>query len=196
MFTLGSGLVPISCLRERSNMSDFKWYAVHVLPQKEKAVCATLTKRMAHANLSGLFKVVVAPEEIEVVVRNGKKVQVNKKIYPGYVFVNMILDVDTQNIVRSTPGVASFVSSASNKITPIKDADIKVILEAMNPEKNKPKLKWHKNDKIRVTKGPFIDLVGTVEDIFEDKQKMKVMIQIFGRDTPIELEYHQVTREN
>ena len=193
---LGYGLAQISCPRERSNMSDFKWYAVHVLPQKEKAVCATLTKRMAHANLSDLFKTVVAPEETEMVVRNGKKAQVNKKIYPGYVFVNMVLDVDTQNIVRSTPGVANFVSSASNKIIPIKDSDIKVILDAMNPENNKPKVKWHKNDKIRVTKGPFVDLVGTIEDIFEDKQKMKVMIQIFGRDTPIELEYHQVTREN
>ncbi len=193
---LGYGLAQISCPRERSNMSDFKWYAVHVLPQKEKAVCATLTKRMAHANLSDLFKTVGAPEETELVVRNGKKAQVNKKIYPGYVFVNMVLDVDTQNIVRSTPGVANFVSSASNKIIPIKDSDIKVILDAMNPENNKPKVKWHKNDKIRVTKGPFVDLVGTVEDIFEDKQKMKVMIQIFGRDTPIELEYHQVTREN
>ncbi len=193
---LGYGLAQISCPRERSNMSDFKWYAVHVLPQKEKAVCATLTKRMAHANLSDLFKTVVAPEETELVVRNGKKAQVNKKIYPGYVFVNMVLDVDTQNIVRSTPGVANFVSSASNKIIPIKDSDIKVILDAMNPDNNKPKVKWHKNDKIRVTKGPFVDLVGTVEDIFEDKQKMKVMIQIFGRDTPIELEYHQVTREN
>jgi transcriptional antiterminator NusG len=196
MFMLGYGLALTNYQRERSKMPDYKWYAVHVMPQKEKAVCATISKRMSHANLDDMFKNVVAPEEIELAVKNGKKTQVKKKIYPGYVFVQMILNVETQNIVRSTPGVTSFVSSTSNKIIPIKDSDIKVILESMNPDNNKPKIKWHKNDKIRVVKGPFVDLVGTVEDIFEDKQKMKVMIQIFGRDTPIELEYHQVTREN
>ena len=137
---------------------------------------------------------IIIPVDVETSKKEGKLVEKKVKVFPGYVMINMILDDESFNFIRRTPGVTNFVSSG-NKPVAIKDEEIRDILEALDPNKGfKPKKKWAKDMIVRISDGPFSDLTGKIEEINDDKEIMKVMISLFGRDTPVEIEYGKIQK--
>jgi transcriptional antiterminator NusG len=120
----------------------------------------------------------------------GKKVEKKTKVFPGYVLINMKMDDESFNFVKRVPGVTNFVSSSAKKPVALKDSEVKEILESLSPDKGFiPKKKFQKDMIVRITDGPFADFTGKIEDINEDKEILKVLISLFGRDTPIEIEF-------
>ncbi len=136
---------------------------------------------------------IVVPTEEEVEVRSGQKKTVTRKILPGYVLVQMKLNDQTWGIVRNTPGVTGFVGSG-NKPTPLKKEEVDQILKQMSAEVPKVKVGFKPGQSVRVTEGPFTDFVGTVDEISTEKGKVKVLLSLFGRETPVELDFYQVEK--
>lgn len=170
------------------------WYAVHTIAGHENKVRELLTRR---AQVEGywnfdLFEILI-PTEQEVASRAGKKVTVARKVFPGYILVNMHLTDDTYKLVKGTSGVTGFVQSG-NKPVPLEEYEVRRILHNIEASKEAPKVSWNKGDVIRVTEGPFVDYTGRIEEVNSDREKLKVMISIFGRDTPVELEFAQVEK--
>lgn len=139
-----------------------------------------------------IFRIIV-PTEAELRTRGGKRQEVQRKVFPGYVLIEMILDENTWHLVKSTTGVTGFVTSG-NKPVPLQDKEIQAILEAIEAPDRKPKVKWSKDDVVRVVSGPFADFTGKIEEVNVQKEKLRVLISIFGRDTPVELDFSQVER--
>jgi transcriptional antiterminator NusG len=137
---------------------------------------------------------IIIPVNVESSKKEGKLIEKKVKVFPGYVMINMILNDESFNFIKRTPGVTNFVSSGGKPVA-IKDGEIQRILEALNPNKAiKPKKKWAKDMIVRISDGPFSDLTGKIEEINDDKEIMKVMISLFGRDTPVEIEYGKVEK--
>mgnify|MGYP000057785855 CR=1 FL=1 len=175
-------------------MNKGKWYAIHVFSQSEQKVKTLLEKTAVKKNVDDKIFEIVIPLDTEVKKKDGKKVECKTKVFPGYVLINMTLTDETFNFIRSTPGVTSFVS-VNNKPVAMKDAEVKRILETLDPEKTvKPKKKWMKDMNIRICDGPFSDFTGKVEYINEEKETLRVLISIFGRDTPIEVDFNLVEK--
>ncbi len=170
------------------------WYAVHTIAGHEQKVKDVLTRRAINAGLWDLeFNEILIPTEQELRTRGGKSVVVKKKVFPGYILVRMNLTDDVYKLVRSTAGVTSFVQSG-NKPIPLADVEVERILKNLEATQDKPKVAFHKNDVIRVATGPFADYTGKIEEVYIDREKIKVMINIFGRDTPVELDFTQVEK--
>jgi transcriptional antiterminator NusG len=145
-------------------------------------------------NMVSKINEIIIPVDVETSKKEGKLVEKKVKVFPGYVMINMILDDESFNFIRRTPGVTNFVSSG-NKPVAIKDEEIRDILEALDPNKGfKPKKKWAKDMIVRISDGPFSDLTGKIEEINDEKEIMKVMISLFGRDTPVEIEYGKIQK--
>ena len=137
----------------------------------------------------------VIPVDTEVKRVNGKKVEKKNKVFPGYILIRMKLDDDSYNFVRRVPGVTNFVSSSAKKPVALKDSEVKAILDALSPEIGfVPKKKFSKDMLVRIVEGPFSEFTGKIETVYEEKEILKVMISLFGRDTPIEIEYSQVEK--
>ncbi len=170
------------------------WYAVHTIAGHEQKVRDVLTRRAMNAGLwdSELHEILI-PTEQELRTRGGKSVVVNKKVFPGYILVRMSLTDDSFKLVRSTAGVTSFVQSG-NKPIPLTDEEVQRILSNLAATQDKPKIAFDKSDVIRVATGPFADYTGKIEEVYLDREKIKVMINIFGRDTPVELDFTQVEK--
>jgi len=134
------------------------------------------------------------PTEVEVRTRGGKSTEYRRKVFPGYILINMVLDEDTWYLVKSTTGVTGFVSSG-NKPVPLQEREVQAILQSEEDTPQRPRVQWSRGDVIRVTQGPFSDFKGKIEDVNPDKQKLRVLISIFGRDTPLELDFTQVDKE-
>lgn len=175
-------------------MSIAKWYAVHVFTQHEQKVKTLIEKLAKKQNLDDKIQEVIIPVDKEVKVKNGKKTEMETKIFPGYVLVKMVMNDNTWNLVKRTEYVTNFVC-ANGKAVPIKDSEVKRILASLDPNKGfKPKKTWAKDMLIRVNDGPFIDLTGKIDVVDDEKQRLKVMINLFGRETPVELTYDQVEK--
>lgn len=144
-------------------------------------------------NLKDKVSRILIPTEPEIRTRGGKKQEVQRKVFPGYVLIEMELDDSTWHLVKSTTGVTGFVSSG-NKPVPLQDKEIQAILDAIEAPDRRPKVKWSKDEVVRVTSGPFTDFTGKIEEVNVEKEKLKVLISIFGRDTPVELDFGQVER--
>jgi transcriptional antiterminator NusG len=136
---------------------------------------------------------VIIPTEVEIEVKEGQRRNVNKKILPGYILVQMELSDQSWNIVRNTPGVTGFVGSG-NKPTPLEEGEVNKILKQMEAEAPRVRVGFRKGQSVRVTSGPFIDFVGVVDEISLDKGKVKVLLSLFGRETPVELDFLQVEK--
>lgn len=169
------------------------WYAVHTYAGHENKVKTTIERRAESMNLKDKIFRILIPTEQEVRTRGGKKREIQKKIFPGYVLIQMVLDDSTWYLVKSTTGVTGFVSSG-NKPVPLQEKEIANILQAVEGPRVKPKVQWEKGQVVRVTLGPFADFTGTIEDINAPKEKIRVLISIFGRDTPVELDFTQVEK--
>lgn len=170
------------------------WYAVHTIAGHENKVKDVLTRR---AQVEGLWNLdiydILIPVEQELATRSGKRVLVAKKVFPGYILVQMTLTDEAYKLVKSTSGVTGFVQSG-NKPVPLEQYEVDRILKNLEVSQETPKVSWQKGDAIRVVEGPFSDFAGKIEEVNADREKLKVLINIFGRDTPVELDFTQVEK--
>jgi len=173
-----------------------RWYVVHTYSGYENKVKANLEKRVESMGMQDKIFRVLVPMEEEIVNKDGKKKTVMRKVYPGYVLVEMIQTDDSWYVVRNTPGVTGFVGStgSGSKPIPLHPDEVDQILRHMGMEEPKPKLDFALKETVRVRVGPFANFVGTIEDILADKNKLKVHVNMFGRETPLELDYTQVEK--
>jgi transcriptional antiterminator NusG len=172
---------------------DAEWYVVHTYAGYENKVMTNLEKRVSSMDMEDEIFRVVVPTEDHMEIKNGEKKIVQKKIFPGYVLVEMILTDDSWYVVRNTPGVTGFVGMGS-KPTPLRDEEIENILYQMGVERPKPKVDFDVGESVKVVSGPFEGFVGTIEEINIDQAKLRVLVNMFGRETPLELDFVQVRK--
>jgi len=170
-----------------------KWYVVHTYSGHENKVATNLKQRVETMGLQAKIFDSVVPTRNTVVVKHGKKEEQKEKIFPGYILVRMILDDESWLAVRTTQGVTAFVG-AGNKPTPISDREVDAIRHYMEMEAPKYKLKFSKGEAVKIIDGPFADFLGTIDNIDEEKGKVKVLVSIFGRETPVELDFLQIAK--
>ncbi len=169
------------------------WYAVHTYSGHENKVMTNILRRAESMGLRAKIGEVMVPTEAETRTRAGKKTEVKRKVFPGYVLIEMELDDSTWYLVKSTTGVTGFVSSG-NKPVPLQQREVDVILEAARGAAPVVVARFDKGEVVRVVSGPFTEFTGKIEEVNADKEKLKVLISIFGRDTPVELDFQQVEK--
>jgi len=172
---------------------DAKWYVIHTYSGYENKVKTNLEHRIESMGAQDQIFQVVIPTEDEIEIRDGQRRTVQKKVFPGYVLVQMVLTDHSWHVVRNTPGVTGFVGSGS-KPTPLLDQEVKQILKAMRREAPKIKVSFSRGERVKVVDGPFTDFIGVVDDINLEKGKVRVLVSFFGRETPVELDFLQVAR--
>ncbi len=176
-----------------------RWYVVHTQSGYEKKVKQNLEARISSMNMEERIHEVVIPMEDVIEFKNGKKVVVQKKVFPGYLLVRCDLDDDSWYVIRNTPGVTGFVGAGS-KPSPLSRRDVEKFLlvvtgdEQAATKRGKPRLEYENGETVRVREGPFADFSGEIIEINEDQLKLKVLVNIFGRETPVELEFSQVAK--
>ncbi|GIW11762.1 MAG: transcription termination/antitermination protein NusG [Chloroflexi bacterium] len=170
-----------------------EWYVIHTYSGHETKVKRNLEHRIATMDMRDKIFEVVIPTEEEIEVKDGQRRQVQRKVFPGYVLVNMIMDDDSWYVVRNTPGVTGFVGHG-NKPVPLEESEVKQILRQMTAETPRIKIGFQKGQSVRIIDGPFTEFVGTVEDINHEKGKVRVLVSFFGRETPVELDFLQVEK--
>jgi transcriptional antiterminator NusG len=172
-----------------------QWYIVHTYSGYEQRVKESLRQRIDSLGMAERFGDVLIPTEDVVEMRNGKKVVSSKKFFPGYILVNMEMSDDTWHVVKNTPKVTGFVGSGSQP-TPLAQEEVDRILHQVESsvEKPKPRFVFKEGEPVRITDGPFSNFTGTVEEINHDRSTIKVMVTIFGRATPVELDFLQVEK--
>lgn len=173
-----------------------RWYVVQAYSGFEQQVKRSLLDRMNRENLTERFGQVLVPTEEVVEMRDGQKRKSDRKFFPGYVLVQMDMNDDTWHLVKNTPRVTGFVGGTNLKPTPISDKEVADILQQMQEgvEKPRPKVLFENGELVRVKEGPFTDFNGVVEDVNYEKSKMRVSVTIFGRATPVELDFSQVEK--
>lgn len=176
---------------------SMRWYAVQAFSGYEKSVLRSLEERIARSDSKDMFGQILVPVEEVVEMKAGQKTISERKLYPGYVLVQMEMSDDSWHLVKSTPKVTAFIGGSALKPTPIKDKEVEIILQRMDDSKNNPtqKLTFEKGESVRVIDGPFKDFSGNVEDINYEKSKLRVAVTIFGRATPVELDFSQIEKE-
>jgi transcription termination/antitermination protein NusG len=169
------------------------WYVIHTYSGYENKVKANLEHRIESMGVEDQIFQVLVPMEEEIEIKNGQRQTVNKKVFPGYVLVEMVMSDDSWYVVRNTPGVTSFVGSG-NRPTPLDEGEVKKILKQMGVETPKFKVQFTKGQSVRVNDGPFAEFIGTVDEVNPEKNKVKVLVSIFGRETPVELDFLQIEK--
>lgn len=170
-----------------------KWYVVHTYSGHEAKVMANLKQRVETMSLADRVLEVLIPTQENIQIRAGKKHQVTEKIFPGYILVRMILDDTSWLTVRTTQGVTGFVG-VGNKPTPISDQEVETIQKFMRLEAPKYRAKFTTGEAVKIIDGPFSEFLGSIESIDEERGKLKVLVSIFGRETPVELDFLQVKK--
>lgn len=170
-----------------------RWYVVHTYSGHENKVAANLKQRIETQKLTHKIFDIVVPTRNVVKVSHGKKEEIKEKIFPGYILVKMVLDDDSWLAVRTTQGVTAFVG-AGNKPTPISDREVDAIRKFMAMEAPKYKASFSVSEAVKIVDGPFADFLGSIESIDEEKGKVKVLVSIFGRETPVELDFLQIAK--
>ncbi|GGY01050.1 transcription termination/antitermination protein NusG [Vogesella sp. LYT5W] len=173
-----------------------RWYVVHAYSGFEKSVQKALRERIERDGLQDLFGQVLVPVEEVVDIKNGRRSITERKFFPGYVLVEMEMTDETWHLVKSTPKVTGFVGGTANRPAPISVKEVESIMQQMQEgvEKPKPKVLFEVGERVRVNEGPFNDFNGTVDEVNYERNKLRVSVQIFGRDTPVELEFSQVEK--
>ncbi len=190
------GMAGQACDRTGRVMSDKKWYVVHAYSGFEKSVQRALTERIKRSGMADQFGQILVPVEEVVEMKNGARAISERKFFPGYVLVEMEMTDDTWHLVKSTPKVTGFVGGTANKPTPISQKEVDAILQQVQEgvEKPRPKVLFELGEAVRVKEGPFTDFHGNVEDVNYEKSKLRVSVTIFGRSTPVELDFSQVEK--
>lgn len=174
-----------------------RWYVVHAYSGFEKAVMRALKERIARFQLEDKFGEVLVPTEEVVEMRDGRRRRSDRKLFPGYVLVQMDMDGDSWHLVKDTPKVMGFIGGTLEKPAPITNKEADIILQRVQEgtDKPRPKVAFEVGEVVRVTDGPFNDFNGTVEEVNYEKNRLRVAVSIFGRSTPVELEFSQVEKE-
>jgi transcriptional antiterminator NusG len=175
---------------------DMRWYIIHSYSGFERKVKESLESRVQAFGLQDKIGRVLIPTEAVTEVRGGKKYTVQRMFYPGYVLVEMIMNDHVWHVVKSTPRVTGFVGTGQQP-TPLSEEEVQHIVYRVSEAKDNPKLrvKFEKNETVRITEGPFASFTGVVDEVNEDRETLKVMVTIFGRSTPVELEFNQVEKQ-
>ncbi len=176
-----------------SKPEDARWYTIHTYAGYENAVERNLKQRIESLGMENKIFEVVVPTEKKIRVKAGKRVVEEEKIYPGYILVRMIVDDDSWFVVRNTPRVTGFVGSGNTPV-PMEESEVSSLMKRMTAEAPKHRIDLMKDDQVVITDGPFKDLEGKVGDIDEDRGKVKVMVSMFGRETPVELDFLQIRK--
>ena len=173
-----------------------QWYVVHAYSGMEKAVERNIVERINRAGMQSKFGRFLVPTEEVVEVKNGQKRTTERRFFPGYVLVEMVMDDETWHLVKHTNKVTGFVGGAKNRPAPISEAEVRKIVEQMQVGTDKPrhKVEFVTGEYVRVKEGPFTDFNGTVEEVNYERNKLRVSVTIFGRATPVELEFGQVEK--
>ncbi len=184
-------------LAERNGISveEGQWYVVHTYSGHEAKVKKNLESRIETMDMSEKIFEVIVPTEEEIEIHNGQRRTVNKKVYPGYVLVKMQMDDDSWYVVRNTPGVTSFVGMGT-KPTPLRDDEVSTIKDQMTAEAPRIKLSLAVGDNVRIVDGPFQDFEGKIDEVNQEKGRVKVLVSFFGRETAVELDFLQVDRNS
>jgi len=179
-----------------STSPDLKWYVVHAYSGMEKSVERNIVERIQRAAMQDKFGRILVPTEEVVEVKNGVKRTTERKFFPGYVLVEMVMDDETWHLVKHTNKVTGFVGGAKNRPAPISEAEVLKIVSQMQQGTDKPrhKVEFEVGEYVRVKEGPFTDFNGTVEEVNYERNKLRVSVTIFGRATPVELEFGQVEK--
>lgn len=175
---------------------DLRWYVVHAYSGMEKAVERNILERITRAGMQAKFGRVLVPMEEVVEIKNGQKKTTERKFFPGYVLVEMVMDDDTWHLVKHTNKVTGFVGGAKTRPSPISESEVMKIVSQMQEGSDKPrhKVEFSVGEYVRIKDGPFTDFNGSVEDVNYDKSKVRVSVTIFGRATPVELEFSQIEK--
>ena len=182
-------------MSETATSTRHKWYIVHAYSNFEKKVADSIRDQVKQRGLANLFDEVMVPTEKVVEVRRGRKVDAERKFFPGYVLVKMDLTDEAYHLIKNTPKVTGFLG-ADNKPMPISDAEAARILHQVQEgiERPKPSVSFEVGEQVRVSDGPFASFNGTVEEVDDSRSRIKVAVSIFGRATPVELEFGQVEK--
>lgn len=179
--------------QKNSSREEAKWYVVHTYSGHENKVAATLNQKIEAQGLEDKIVEIFVPTQEKIEIREGKKQTVRERIFPGYVLVKMKLDDESWHAVRSTAGVTAFVG-IGNKPTPLDENEVKTITKFSEMEAPTYKAAFSIGEAVRIIDGPFADFLGTVDHINEEKGKVRVLVSIFGRETPVELDFLQVSK--
>lgn len=173
-----------------------RWYVVHAYSGQEKSIQAALIDRIKRSGMQDKFGDVLVPTEEVVEMKGGQKALSERRFFPGYILVQMEMTDETWHLVKSTPKVTGFIGGSAMKPTPVPDREVESILNQVKEgvEKPRPKVLFEVGENVRVTEGPFADFNGTVEEVNYDKSKLRVSVLIFGRATPVELDFGQVEK--
>ncbi len=172
---------------------EARWYVVHTYSGHESKVAATLKQRVDSQKLSDKILDILVPTQEKIEIKEGKKNTVKEKIFPGYLLVNMVLDDTTWLAVRTTPGITGVIGT-SNKPTPLPEEEVETIKRFMSLEAPKFKAAFSVSEAVKITDGPFSEFLGTISEIDDERGKLKVLVSIFGRETPVELDFLQVAK--
>jgi len=189
----GSKKIPGHMIIAATEDPKAKWYVVHTSSGHEVRVMETLRQRVETMNLVGRIFEMLVPTQDRVIIRGGKKATIKEKIFPGYLLVKMILDDPTWLAVRTTAGITGFVG-AGNKPTPLSELEVANIQKFVSSPAPRYKTKFSVGEAIKITDGPFSDFLGTIHEMDEEKGKVKVLVSIFGRETPVELDFLQIQK--
>ncbi len=179
--------------QKQAKKNQKRWYIVHTYSGHENKVKVNLEKRIEYMNMGEKIFRVEVPQKTVTQMKAGKKQEREEKIFPGYVLVEMIMDEDSWYVVRHTAGVTKFVGSAKKPI-PARDSEIKKIIHRSSSQTEKIELDVKAGDKVRIISGPFSDFVADIIEVYPDKSKLRANVSIFGRETPVELEYKQINK--
>ena len=189
-------LAPSAMPVSTNSNPDLRWYVVHAYSGMEKAVERNILERINRSGMQDKFGRILVPMEEVVEVKNGQKKTTERKFFPGYVLVEMVMDDDTWHLVKHTNKVTGFVGGTKNRPAPISESEVSKIVNQMQQGTEKPrhKVEFMVGEFVRIKDGPFTDFNGSVEDVNYDKSKVRVSVTIFGRSTPVELEFSQIEK--
>lgn len=189
----GKKKIPGHIIIKKTDDENAKWYVVHTASGHEARVSETLRQRVESMGLTDKVSELLVPTQDRVVIRGGKKSTIKEKIFPGYLMVKMILEDASWLAVRTTPGITGFVG-AGDKPTPLSEIEVKNITKFISSPAPRYKTKLSVGDAVKITDGPFSDFLGTIHEMDDAKGKVKVLVSIFGRETPVELDFLQVQK--
>lgn len=178
---------------KQDQQDQHEWYAIHTYSGYEDKVAENIKQRTETLDLADKIFDVIVPKEKQIEIKNGKRKVVEKKIFQGYVLVNMVLSEQSWNAVRNTPNVTGFVGSGDDP-TPVEEEEVRSIKKRMGVEEPKYKINFSEGEAVNITDGPFKGFDGNISEIDEQKGKIKVLVNIFGRETPVELDSLQVEK--
>jgi transcriptional antiterminator NusG len=175
------------------NEDQLQWYVIQTYAGYENKVTRNLLNRIAQREMQSIITDVIVPTEEEIEIKNGQRRTVQRKVYPGYVLIRMVLNEDSWYLVKNTPGVSTFVGNG-NKPSPLDDQEVRSILRQMETVEPKVKVSYQVGQTVKIVDGPFTDFEGVVDDIDQERGRVRVLVSFFGRETRVDLDFLQVTK--